>query len=471
MRGALRAILRFLYDPRTMIAFLTLGPLLLVEFGFLIGWTAPLSKQVGVSSPVYLYYLLCTLAFALGYTGARAANSTRPTALARPYAPLMRVHRPHGTAVRQEYPIIAHDERFAKRLWLAAIAVTLVIAGTGILVVFSTVSDYYITDLATTLRLRLANPDLVFGPEGFSFSVTMPGVVRMLHFWVLAALVLWLSLRIAWPWVCRNRESLFLAYLVLLASIVFLRSVITGNRNPVLAVVVLVIYVFLVRGALPRLSVGKPHVNRRPYLGAIVTSAALVFSSLVALDLITVVRLGPGRGISPVLEYLDLGVANTALAVSTTTRHSFGFASILSPLVFAARGLGWQVQFPSSDREWILNPAGSLTTLSFADFGFWGALEYALLGVVVGYVHTRHLCNSHSVRWAASYLWALVALSTVWIVPLFAGPDYWAGVIGSVLGGSLLDTLHHRRRHAQRYSSATAMTAVARSPARGKVGP
>ncbi len=141
-----------------------------------------------------------------------------------------------------------------------------------------------------------------------------------------------------------------------------------------------------------------------------------------------------------------LGVSNIILSIRTSTKWTYGFATILTPLTFVARGLGISLNLPQTDAQWVINRAGNLLAYSFQDFGYFGFVVYAFLGFVIGWVRRKRISRPNSLLWATMYLWGLAGLLSVWIVPLFRGPDFWAGILGSLVVDSVIGTSVHRIR-------------------------
>jgi hypothetical protein len=148
---------------------------------------------------------------------------------------------------------------------------------------------------------------------------------------------------------------------------------------------------------------------------------------------------------NPNLLYADLGIANTALAIQTTTHFAWGFDSLLMPLLFVPRGLGLpDLAVPVSNAAWIWDPASNLLAHAFTDFGPFGFITYLIWGSAAGYIWKLHVQRPQSITWAVAYLWSILAVLVVWTQPLTRGPDYWAGVVITILAARRLDSITRR---------------------------
>lgn len=446
----LRMILRLLFEPLVFVLIVTFGPLLVGEFDFLNIRSEGLSRNVGIDLPVYIYYLLCYVGFAAGYGIVHAVKSAlhlQHSQLQRfgPTIPLGETHR------RLDGLLWRCGKKAESGLWRTAFVIVLCLAVIGISVTFYTASNDYLIGLTTSLNQGVSDRDLIYGPEGISQSDSVPGIIRMFDFSTLAAFILLLALGLSLPQLMYKHKKAYLALVVFAGITVFIRCIIGGTRTPIIIVILLTIYVFVVRAVFSQKNVARIKKQAAGGLSIHIVTVVLLIASFWIFSVVNTVRGINESGTNPILDYADLGVANTALAIRTATTYSYGFSTILSPFTFVDRALGWQIQFPSSpDVAWISNPAGSLPTYSFLDFGFFGFIVYVLIGFVVALVRRYHIKNRSSVTFASAYLWSWVAFANIWTVPLFRGPNYWAGALGSVIGAIILDRLVRKKTTSER---------------------
>jgi hypothetical protein len=143
---------------------------------------------------------------------------------------------------------------------------------------------------------------------------------------------------------------------------------------------------------------------------------------------------------NPVLLYADLGMANAALAVNTTTRFAIGFNSLFGMVSVVPRGLGFpDPKLPTSNQQFVWDPASNLLTHAYGDFGPFGFVTYLVWGAAIGWIWKRHRQRDESITWAVAYLWSILAVLVVWTQPLTRGPDFWAGAIITVLAARFID--------------------------------
>jgi hypothetical protein len=143
---------------------------------------------------------------------------------------------------------------------------------------------------------------------------------------------------------------------------------------------------------------------------------------------------------NPILLYADLGMANAALAVNTTTHFALGYNSLYGMISVVPRGLGLpEPNWPYSNQDYVWDKASNLLTHAYGDFGPFGFLTYLIWGAIIGWVWKRHKRNDDSIMWAVAYLWSILAVLVVWTQPLTRGPDFWAGTIVSLLAAWWID--------------------------------
>ena len=302
-----------------------------------------------------------------------------------------------------------------------------------------TVGPRFVLVIIRRVFAGLPVTDLVYGGKGFGFSSSIPGMVRMFGYWCVGAYLSWL----AFLWISLPRAFGRRGYviLLLLASTVIYLFLVQFSRAPLMICTVLTLFV-LINRCQTSADRGK-RASRRQQMSLVGFVIAMIFVLIGMTSLTSVARPQTVER-----SHLDtyLGVTNTVLSVRTTTKWTYGFETVLAPLTFLPRGLGISASFPQTDAQWITNPAGNLLTYSFQDFGYFGFVIYAFLGFVIGWVRRKRISRPNSLLWATMYLWSLAGLLSIWIVPLFRGPDFWCGVLGSLVIDSVIGTSVHRIR-------------------------
>ncbi len=392
-----RSLVLLPFYPPVLVGALTLLPLLFME-GRLPG-TMGLAYAQGREPALYFYGVACVLAFALTF---RQAFRPRP-----------------GDAAAER----ASDPDDAGVGWPLVLAV-LALVGVGLGVVYLTVRGATADRLVLVLAAGQSDPAL---REEVIGSESVPGVVRMLNYLVPAALVLTLA-----AWLARIRLGAFrrLFMFGLALGALGVRSVVFMDRQPIFTAVLLIC-----AAGLERLRWTKARAVVAASTAAVLAAALLSLAAVLA-------RLRGGEQVeqNTILHYADLGVANSILAMRTATEYSLGSSSVWSALTFVPRGVGLgDLPLPSSDAEWVWNPAANMLCHSYQDFGPLGVFTYVLLGTLAGWVCRRRVAEPRSLLWAAAYLWCVLALLGIWTVPLTRGTEFWCAVLATSVVGFALD--------------------------------
>jgi hypothetical protein len=263
---------------------------------------------------------------------------------------------------------------------------------------------------------------------------SIPGIVRMLGYLVLGSLVLFLGAVLARHDAMKKWKG-FWPLLLFLILAVIARGLVFMDRVPTFGAGALVLLVLAQR----------MHVRPRVILPYAVAGLAMLFVVGGLARQQAGLRGGVLTESNPVLLYADLGMANTALAIESTTKFSYGFNSLLMPLLFVPRGIGLgDVKGPVSNQAWVWDPASNLLAHAFTDFGPFGFITYLIWGAAVGFIWKRHVQKKGSITWAVAYLWSILAVLVIWTQPLTGGPDYWAAVIITIVAARSLDGITRR---------------------------
>jgi hypothetical protein len=400
--AVMRSLALLPFYPPVLVGALTLLPLLFME-GRLPG-TMGLAYAQGREPALYFYGVACVLAFALTFRLAfRPRDDRTPRALSE-----------------------ADDAGMGWPLVLAVLG----LVGVGLGVVYLTVRGATAERLVLVLAAGQSDPAL---REEVIGSESVPGVVRMLNYLVPAALVLSLA-----AWLARVRLSAVqrLGMFGVSLGALGVRSIVFMDRQPIFTAALLICAAGLER---VRWTTARA-------VAAATTAATLAAGLLSLASVLARIRGGEQVEQNTILHYADLGVANSILAMRTATDYSLGANSVWSALTFVPRGIGLgNLPLPSSDAEWVWNPAANMLCHSYQDFGPFGVITYVLLGTVAGSVCRRRAAEPRSVLWAAGYLWCVLALLGIWTVPLTRGTEFWCAVLATSAVGFTLDRWRWRR--------------------------
>jgi hypothetical protein len=302
--------------------------------------------------------------------------------------------------------------------------------------------------LALALASGEADPTLrdeILNSEG------VPGIVRMLSYLVPASVVLALTGLMAGMRLSKLQVAFMMAVSLLALGV---RSVVYMDRQPIFMTALLIAAVVAER----------VRWTARRVIGAAVVVGIVGVAGLVLASMLAQVRGGELVEQNTILHYADLGVANAIMAMRTTTQFSLGGNSVWTPLSFVPRGIGLpDLPLPSTDSDWVWNPAANLLCHSYQDFGPLGFVTYALQGVVVGFVCNRRVRQPTSLTWASGYLWCIFGLLGTWTIPVMRGTEFWAAVLSTTFVSLAIDRRSRRlpfRGLALRSPSASLSTMV-----------
>ncbi len=390
-----------------------------------------LSREVGFDWIAFTYALVCTCAFFMAY---KVGLTFRPRVLTQ------------HVSTSSDFDL-RHPWRECLVAWLLVIFLSAIGLGVTVFTVTRGEGDF-LSEMVRRFVAGESATDLLYSSESYMFSETVPGIIRMLGAWSSAAVIVWLALAIA-PW--RTwLNKIYWPTLVFLLTVNFGRAIIGGDRTPALAAFMLVFYVLWV-DKYPRIKVrdvksslaGQFMKQLSGRLGVLV----LVIAGVVAYD-----AMGKLRGAheySTLLLYADLGVANLSLAMQTGHGWTYGLTALLNPVYLVFRVLNVDINWPLFSSDYIWSPPGNMLMYSYWDFHLLGFMVYIIIGLLAGWVYVRHSYRSHSIVWRVAQLQVLYVLSTVFTVPYFTGPQYWAGVVASLIVAWYLD-LYARKREGPR---------------------
>jgi oligosaccharide repeat unit polymerase len=393
-----------------MVAIFTFVPLLF--FHFQVPGTYGLAKDVGANLELYVYAFLCVASFYgsfIIFSKGLKYQSKKHT---------------YGKQIV--------NSRRERKLRFNIIVYTSMLIIVGAIATMITMQYMDLTQLQTAILQYEDNPELRLQ----LLTADVPGIIRMLNYLIPSAIIILFGIISSYKTVkTTSKWFLFLFLFVLLGQLA--RSMIWMDRNSLLMIIVIgVISVF------PRFLLTR---SRLFFLAAFLL--AVIVPILYVAKLQSTIRGDELLETISIFHYADLGVANASLASTTNSQFALGMESLFTAISTVPRGIGLDdIVFPISNREWIHNNAANLLTYSLGDFGYFGFLTYIIWGAVAGRVIYKKITNPESLTWNIAYLWLIYAIATIWTIPISRGPDYWCGVIFSMLVAWRLDKIYHLRR-------------------------
>ncbi len=439
----LRRLAEFAFLPPVMLSLVTIAPFAIYFSDSLSAQALSLSRQVGLHPQAITYAVVCIIAFIICYTLVHTRTK--------------RVTAPSFYNIKHD----GLDHQYRSKLENRAILLVFILAFIGIGVTLYTVRNGnpgYISAIFDRLSQGQQATDLLYGPDGYMRSESVPGALRLLGWFSNAAVISWLALSVT-PWFVK-RKKLFYIILAILAAINMLRSILGGDRNPALIVFVLIVYDFWIRRK-PDRRVGAITKGNSPpiskHIVNIIVFVVCIFIGIAAFDVLSILR-GTQHGsqqYNTILMYADLGVANLSLAIDSARGMGYGTAVFLYPLTTITDTLRLGIVWPQYSRDYILGSPANLLTYSYMDFGIFGFIDYMILGYLAGWIQLKAEINIYSAAWRAAQFYVLFALIGVFTVPIFISPGFWLSFFTSVLALSFLEHQFVSQRHLTQNTSSS----------------
>lgn len=409
MLKALSSLILLFFHPIVLVPILTLSPFLVPCFDFLNQHTSNLTRTIASNADtlidfnVIVYALCCTAAFVLFYGLGNVCCRHK-----------VKEKTDDNKLYYPPYYIANRIFRFAA-LW------AIIVGGIGVFAIIYTLGFGNSIEITKLIISGVNIDEWIYGPDSFRFSATVPGMIRMLGFWTIGAYLMWLGVFLASPPWLKKRKAYFV--LLCLGLMVVYYFLITQSRFPLVGTAVMTAYVAIYRYSI------SPRIIRDNLGRSIITLLIMACICSIIVYSISITRASRTQELNPFFDYADLGVANTILSLRSASTWTFGFSTIFGPLNFVFRAFGINLSFVTN-AEWIGDPGSCLLAYSYQDFGYFGFVVYGFIGLLTSWIRRKRLHYPDSVLWASVYLWLLVGLTTIWTVPLFRGPDFWAALLG-----------------------------------------
>jgi hypothetical protein len=224
------------------------------------------------------------------------------------------------------------------------------------------------------------------------------GIIRIFHTSTLAVLLINLSFLSTLKIDLKSKKSLIL--LVFISTFLLLLKIIYSLDR--LSIIGLILgFIFYYRKHLFNIKI-------------IVLFISLIFVA----EFISSIRLLNFSILDFLVLYSRLGIVNFQLMIESINGFTFGFSTILAPLSFLFRGLGIQIQFPSSSYTWAWNSAQYLLSYSYQDFGLFFPIFIFLIGVFVGIV------DYNSIKMKNPYITSIFLLISYTVVSFISVPVF-----------------------------------------------
>jgi len=429
----MKSVIRFLLNPRILIVLIVCGPLLLIQFEYVRFSSMRHADISSIGWNIYLFHALCLVGFFLGISGVLTLPSGRRsldfTNMVLSSCGNPRIRQLSLDPIRQ-----LKVREYSRKVWRLSCFLMLLLSSLGVFILFYTLGPGYVVDQILNIQMQAVSANTYYSNEGFSFSADTSGFVRMFGYLVVSAIILWAAIAANAPfWLTQNQGKFKLLFVMLLFG-VFIRTLLAGDRSPVLGALIATVFAFVTKGSIFDRRESAARVGSYDRLAhGLKWSVALAGVLLLIywiFSLMSILRGFDARGTNPFFEYVDLSVANTTTAISTDSSFTYGFSTLLAPLVYVIKALDFDLVIPQKN-------AGNLVGSAFGDFGYFGFLIYTVIGLAINKAEKN--LKYQSVFWTTIYIWFLFGLITTWAVPIFGGPDYWAGFFCCILAAYIVD--------------------------------
>lgn len=412
------------YYPPFMVAILTFVPLLL--FHFRVPGALGLALDVGSNHGLYYYAFYCVCSFYIAFIVSSNSLSSIKSF-------------PHRKATSAR--------NMARNLRFSIIVYTLLLVSLGTIATIGAMQYVDYTELLMAVIQNDSNVSLRLQ----LLSSEVPGIIRMMNYLIPSAIIILFGIVAAYERV-KVTAGWFLCLFVFILLAQILRGLIWMDRNSLFMIAVIGLLCISTRVEFKR--------NYLYILGWLFSGVMIPI--LYVANVQATIRGGELLDTITIFNYADLGMANASLALTSTSNASLGMESLFTPLATVPRGIGMgNIAFPSMDSEWIHNPAANLLTYTIYDFGYFGFISYLVWGSVAGWIFNKRKTHRTSLVWNVAFLWLIYAVATIWTVPVSRGPDYWCGVLFSIVISWRLDRLssfRHRRPRAHMITSKLPVT-------------
>jgi len=385
--------------PAFSMPLLTLLPFCIYYFDSLSAKALNLSRYVGFSWEAVFFGVLCSVAFVVAFF-------------------LVRDHSRKVPPVPD--PVGARDP--VRFFLLAAWGLVMLGLGVTVLTIFAEGPEY-ILKLWAALMAGQSAEAILYSPQGVMYSQNVPGVIRMWGACANSGVLVWLAAK---PLVEYKARRAWYLNLVGLLALTFLRSMLAGDRSPAISALELAAYVI----ARDFYEVMRDPSSRAAIARRLPLVVGTALAGVAGYQVLGMMRGAKAQEYSTVLLYADLGMANLALAIRTGFGHTFGINSILGPIPNILRTFGLIIDWPVFRTEYIWSPPGNFLLVSFMDFGWFGWLNFAIMGAFAGRIWSRDAWLPGAFKWRIGRFYCIYVISTIFTAGIIAGVDFWAGVAG-----------------------------------------
>ena len=315
----------------------------------------------------------------------------------------------------------------------------LMLIGLGVtLVTIMAEGPAFLISLFARITAGESATDILYSPQGMMYSQNTPGMLRMFASCSNSACLLWLAAK---PIIQRKAKTLWWSHLFIFLALNFIRSVVAGDRSPIISALELTAYI-LVRDAIVFFR-DTPDLKQKWIISA--GSVGFLGVGYLAYFFLGQMRGAGSQDYSTLLLYSDLGVANLILSMHTGYGLMFGLNTFLGPLPNLFRGLGIVVNWPIFQADYIWAPPGNFLMNSYWDFGWFGWLNYLALGSLSGWIWKRNCWDADSISWRLGRFYVIYVVSSVFSQGSLGGMDFYIGIIANLIVIGLLKRDHEAR--------------------------
>lgn len=163
----------------------------------------------------------------------------------------------------------------------------------------------------------------------------------------------------------------------------------------------------------------------------------LIIGAVLALGgFITASRMSDSSIFDFLIIYCKLSLVNFQMVIDHQVDFSYGFQTILSPLIFIFKFFGIDMNIPIAN-VWVWNQAQYFNSFLFMDYGYLSFLLYPLIGYYMNFVELK---KQHGSRFYTSFYFVLMFTITTFIsVPFLRGMEFWLLILICIMVSKFIE--------------------------------
>jgi len=140
--------------------------------------------------------------------------------------------------------------------------------------------------------------------------------------------------------------------------------------------------------------------------------------------------------------YFKLGLVNFQLMIDTCSQYTYGFSTILGPLLFVFKFFHISSPDLGDNYEWEWNSAQYFSSYAFQDFGYFYFVSFYIVGFLLCILSVR--ASKKNIYSSAIYFVVLYGVVSFVFVPAIRGVEFWLTLLIPLVLLSRFAKVHNR---------------------------